>query len=80
MPDACFQDVNKNLRFQRKHGPKKNDSEALIPERLYIIHDNIEAVESQEPSYNLIDKPNIQARIESTKKPGKTSIKNYFNN
>lgn len=71
MPDIHFQNVNKNVRFQPRHGPKKNQSEPLISERLYIIHDNIEVIDRNEPHYNNIDKPSIKIKIEDAKHSGK---------
>lgn len=70
MPDIHFQNVNRHVRFQPKHGPKKNESEPLIPERMYIIHDNIEVIDTCDPQYNNIDKPSIKIEIEKAKHSG----------
>lgn len=74
MPDGHFENVNKHVQFKHAHGPKKDDPEPLIPQRLYIIHENIELIKVEEPSYNSIDTPCIKAKIEDAKNQGEFLI------
>lgn len=72
IPDVMFDIVNKHVRYRPMHGPKKQQSEPLAPQRMFVIHDNVEVLEPEDTAhYSGIDKPNYRVRTEVSNKPGK---------
>lgn len=63
--------VNKHVRFRPIHGPRKQVSQPLGHQRLYLVHDNIEVLEPEDTAdYSGIDKPNYRVRVEESKAAG----------
>lgn len=66
IPDVIFENINKNVKFRRLHGPNKNKVEPLVPRRMFVVNDNIEVLESKHtPQYSAIDKPSYQVVMEN---------------
>lgn len=79
MPDAVFDAVDKHIKFRPLHGPKKNVSQNLVPQRLYVVHDNIEVLEPEDTGdYSGIDKPNYRVRMDESTKAGMSSYLYFF--
>lgn len=78
MPDVVFDIVNKHVRYRPMHGPKKLQSEPLAPQRMFVVHDNVEVLEPEDTAhYSGIDKPNYRVQTEVSSKPGKPFSANY---
>lgn len=74
MPDILFKHVNDSVKFYSKHGSKKC-SEPLIPQRMYVTHENIEVLEPDDVDYNRIDKPNVAVLLEACNSKGYAKLK-----
>ncbi|EFA09940.2 hypothetical protein TcasGA2_TC012093 [Tribolium castaneum] len=67
IPDVIFENVHKNVKFRRMHGPNKNKIEPLVPRRYFVVNDNIEVLETKNtPQYSAIDKPGYQVVVEKS--------------
>ncbi|XP_017768307.1 PREDICTED: uncharacterized protein LOC108556633 isoform X2 [Nicrophorus vespilloides] len=61
-PNSVMELVDRNVKFQRLHGPKKNVKESIVPKRLFVIYENIEVLQPEENNiYSSIDKTMYKA-------------------
>ncbi|XP_022916077.1 uncharacterized protein [Onthophagus taurus] len=77
MPDTLYDKVNQRVHFKRKHGPKKDVAEPLVPMRMFIIHDKIEILKESEDldHYSGIDKPTHRVNVENSTHAGFVKLK-----
>lgn len=69
LPDTVMGSINQRVRFRPFHGPNKFESEPLLPQRMFIIHDNIEALyEGETSEYSTVDGPIHRAFVERAEK------------
>lgn len=65
MPDVVFESANRNVKYRTKNNEK---IESLVAERLYVIHDNIEVLDSSDPGhYSSVDKPSYCGHHEESR-------------
>lgn len=76
MPDMIFENVNKRVYFRSEIGENNHISQTLVPQRLYVIHHNIEVTDNldTENEYNSIDKPVQKAKMEKANNSGKCNV------
>lgn len=77
MPDMVFESANRNVKYRSKNDGK---IEWLVAERLYVIHDNIEVLDSSDAGhYSSVDKPSYCGYYEESKEHKGTYPPYLFN-
>lgn len=71
LPDTVTESVNERVRYRPLHGTKKSESEPLLPQRIFIVHDNIEVLaEGETDDYSTVDGPVHRAISEFADRDG----------
>lgn len=68
-PDAMFEIVNENTIFRPHHGPKKYNSEPLIPKRIFVANNTVRVLGSTEDAVEESDHKAV-VRIEESRRKG----------
>lgn len=79
LPDVVITNlVDKKVKYREEHGSKKNITESIVPQRIFVMHDIIEITRRDEEidDYAVVDEPVHQCILEYEDTPGRKGKRN----